>query len=215
VLASHAIKDIISAMENAVLHQSNKFLMLDVPHGTGTNKFASNVLTIGSSTRITFASQSQINALLLIRVEHVNHATMATTLRMENAVLHQSSKFLMSDVQPGTGTSRSAFNAQITGYSTITISVSLFPINALLSIRLEPVNLATKDTILIKENANLPLFNRFLMLDVQHGTGTSRFVFNAQTTGYSTARTFVSQYLINAQPSINQVLVSHATKDTI
>mgnify|MGYP000855262354 CR=1 FL=1 len=58
--------------------------MSDAPHGTGTNKSVSNALTIGSSTRTTFASQSLINALLSIALELANHATKDIILTKEN-----------------------------------------------------------------------------------------------------------------------------------
>jgi len=52
------------------------------------------------------------------------------------------------------------------------------------------------------------------MSDVQPGIGTSRSVFNAPTTGYSTATMFASQSLINAQLSTALAHAFLATKVT-
>jgi len=211
-LVFHAIKDITSTMENAALRQSSKYLMSDALHGTGINKFAFNAQTTGSSTITMFASQSQINALPLITLVLANHAIKDITSTMENAALRQSSKYLMSDVLPGTGTNKSVFSALTIGCSTITTFVSLFLINALPSITLEPVNLAIKVITLTKEDASLPPSNKSLTLAVPPGTGTSKHVFNAPTTGSSTKTDFVSLSLTNALLSITPELVFHAIK---
>jgi hypothetical protein len=51
------------------------------------------------------------------------------------------------------------------------------------------------------------------MLDVPHGTGISKFAFNAQTTGFLIKTMYVYLYPINAPPSIEQVPAYLATKD--
>ena len=114
--------------------------------GTGTSKHVSNALTTGSSTRMEFVSQSLINALLSIILELVNLAIKVTILRTENAAKHQLSKSPMSDVLPGTGTSKSVFSAQTTGFSTITTFVSPFLISAPPSIIPELADHATEAT---------------------------------------------------------------------
>ena len=53
------------------------------------------------------------------------------------------------------------------------------------------------------------------MLDVLHGTGTSKSVSNAQTIGFSTRTTFASLSLINVQPSITLEPANLVIKDTI
>jgi hypothetical protein len=72
-------------MENAHKHQLNKYLTLDVLLGIGTNKSAFSVLTISSSIVTKFASQSQTNALLLIKLELALLAIVDTTSTTENA----------------------------------------------------------------------------------------------------------------------------------
>ena len=85
--APAAILDtILLVMDHAVFH-----LLILIPKtsavlpGTGTSKFAFNALTIGSSTKTTFASLFPINAQPSITPEPVNLATRATTSTTENA----------------------------------------------------------------------------------------------------------------------------------
>ena len=121
----------------------------------------------------------------------------------------------MSDAHNGTGINKSVSNALTTGSSTRTTFVYLFPINAPLMINPALAFLAIKAITSTKENANLPPFNRSVMSAVLPGTGTNKFAFNAQTTGFSTKTTFVSQSQTNALLSITLEPANHAIKVTI
>ena len=213
-LVFHAIKDITSTMENAALRQSSKYLMSDVLPGTGTNKSVFSALTIGCSTITTFVSLFLINALPSITLEPVNLAIKVITLTKEDASLPPSNKSLTLAVPPGTGTSKHVFNAPTTGSSTKTDFVSLSLTNALLSITPELVFHAIKVIILRTENAVKHPLSKFLMSDVQPGTGINKFAFNAPTIGSSTLTTFASLFLINAPPSTTLVLADHAIEVT-
>lgn len=120
----------------------------------------------------------------------------------------------MSAVQPGTGTSKLAFNVLITGFSTKTEFVSQSLINAPPSTTLVLASLAIRDTTSTMENAVKLQLSKSLMSAALPGTGISKYVFNVQTTGFSIETMFVSLYLISALLSIALEPVYHATRAT-
>ena len=72
---------------------------------------------------------------------------------------------------------------------------------------------ASKDFLLTKEFANLPLPSNPLMPDVELGIGTIKSAFHALKTGFSST-TSVSQLATNAPPLMLMETVSPATKAT-
>ena len=137
--------------------------MLDALLGTGTSKSVSNAQTTGFSTATKSVCLFRTNAQPSITLEHVLAASKATTSKTENAHKPQLCKFQTSDALLGTGTNKPAFSAQTTGFSMNMESVFQYPINAQLSIEVEPALLATRDTTLIMENALSLLLNKCLM----------------------------------------------------
>lgn len=120
----------------------------------------------------------------------------------------------MSAVQPGTGTSKLAFNVLITGFSTKTEFVSQSLISAPPSTTLVPAFLAIRDTTLRTENAVKLQLSKSLMSAALPGTGINKYVFNVLTTGFSIETMFASLYLISALLSIALEHVYHATRAT-
>jgi hypothetical protein len=143
-------------------------------------------------------------------------AMMAMILAMEHAASHSPTMTpLTKDVLHGTGKKISASNAQTIGYSTIKEFVYKFQTNAIPSIEVEHALVAIRATTLLMESASLHQFSKFLMLDAPHGTGISKFVFNAQIIGCLTVIRSVFQYLTNALPLIIKAFALLATKDII
>lgn len=148
--------------------------MLDVPHGTGINKSVSNARITGFSTAIKYVYPFLTNVPLSITLELALPAIRDITLTTANALKPLLNKFQMLDAPLGIGISKLVFNVQTTGSLINTESASQYPTNAPLSIKLEPVSLATKDTTLTTENALWLQFNKFQMSDVPLGTGTNK-----------------------------------------
>ena len=90
-----------------------------------------------------------------------------------------------------------------------------FQTNAIPLIEVEHALVAIRVTTLLMESASLHQFSKFLMLDAPHGTGISKFAFNAQIIGYLTVIRSVFQYLTNALHLIIKVFALLATKDII
>jgi len=103
----------------------------------------------------------------------------------------------MSDVPDGTGEIKFVSNAQPAGSSTLKESAFLFLINARPSTSQVPALLATSDTFLETENAQLLQLKPFLMLAVLNGTGTEKDVFNALKDGLSTPKESVCLFRTN------------------
>ena len=156
----------------------------------------------------------QINARLSISVELASHAIMDTTLLVENANLHPLRRYLTSDAELGTGKTENVFNAPATSSSITLESAFPSPINARPSISAELASLATKDTTLLEEDANLLPSKLPVMLDVDCGIGIIENAFNAQTTGSSTIIEFAFLSLTNARPLMLLEPALLATKDT-
>ena len=163
--------------------------------------------------------QLVIYAKLQMPMETVLHASRDTTSSTELVSSHPPTLLLppISDVDRGTGTTKSALPAQRTGSSTPKTSASLFLINVRILIQLEPVLHATRDMISSTEPVNSPLSTMLslLTLDVDHGTGTTKSALPAQRTGSSTPKTSASQLTICVTPTIKpQEPVLHASQDT-
>ena len=182
--------------------------------GTGKTENVLPVQTTGSSTIMEFVSLFLTNARPSIVQEPVFLATLDTTLKMELVFLPQLKLHLMSDVVSGTGTRENALSAQTTGSST-TECVSLSQISAEIMTLQELVFHVMKDTTLSWEDVNLQLLKNLQIKDVELGTGKTKDVFNAPTTGSSITSENVFPSLISARLSIEPELANHAIKDTI
>ncbi len=119
--------------------------MSDVDFGTGTTKNVFNAPTTGSSTLKECAFLFLTNATPSISQETVFLATLATIWSMELASSPPSKPPLTLAVQPGTGKTKNASNAQTTG-SSKTEPVCLSQTNATPSTSMETVFHATKAT---------------------------------------------------------------------
>ena len=80
---------------------------------------------------------------------------------------------------------------------------------------METVFLVTLDMILLMEfvNSQLSIMPSLLILDVLNGTGTTKFVLNAQKTGPLMLMEPALQFLINVLLMMPMEPVSHASKD--
>ena len=205
--------ELASSLPSTMLNQ----LIQDVPNGIGIIKFALNALKIGPSMLIKSVLLSLIFVLLMMQMELVPLASLVMTLSMEFVNFLHSIMLnpLTLDVLNGTGTIKSVSNAPKNGYSMLMESVSLSVINALLMMPTELVSLVIKDTTLSMEFvSSLPL----TMLNLQimaalNGTGTTKFVLNAQKIGSRMLMELVSLFLINVLLMMLQVLASHASRD--
>ena len=118
------------------------------------------------------------------------------------------------DAPLGTGITMFASSAQTTGSSMPTKCVFRSAVSATPLTALVLALAATLDTTSSMGHALLPQFNKCLTLDVLHGTGTSRFVCNAPTIGFSMPIKYVFLSLISATLSIALALVFLAILDT-
>ena len=163
-------------LENASSAPPNKYLTSDVLSGIGIRNSAFNAPTTGSSTIKVLVSPSQISARPSTLPETVSPAMMDTFSELENASWLPNKNPQTSAVDFGTGKVKSVSNAPTTGFSTAKEFAFLSQINAPLSTLPETVFLATKDTDLLLEDANLLLFSKLLTSAVALGIGTSKFV---------------------------------------
>ena len=202
------------------LHSTTPSLLIpDVPPGIGTTKFALAAQRTGPSTLIKFAFQFLTNALLMLIMELVFHASRDMTLKKELVFSLHSTMLnpLTLDAPPGIGTIKFALLAPNTGFSMPTKSVSQFLTNAPPTEIMEPAFHASKDTILRTE----PVFSHhstmpsLLTLDVPPGIGTIKSALAALNTGFSMEIRSVFPFLTNALLMLTTVLVFHASKDTI
>ena len=192
--AFHASRDTILKKEPVSSPHSTmpSLLILDVPPGIGTTKSAFPAPNNGPSMLTKSAFPFLINALLMLRMELVFHASRDTTLRKEPASSPHSTtpSLLILDAPPGIGTIKSAFPALSTGFSMEIRNAFPFLINALLMLRMEPVFHASRDTTLRTELAS-HLISTMLILPtsaVPPGIGTIKSAFPAQRDGSSTQR---------------------------
>ena len=169
--------------------------------GTGPESDASNARSTGFLTPTVSASPFPISVPLTITPEPAHNVLLAITLKMGDAFSLQSKKSLMLAVLLGTGLESDAWNAQNTGFSTLTESAFLFLTNVQLMTLLEPALNAIKAIILTMVNASKLPFRRFLMWAVLLGIGITKSASDALTDGSSTPIEFVFQFPISVQPS--------------
>jgi len=122
---------------------------------------------------------------------------------------------LISDAEPGTGTTKCASPAQADGSSTPKKSVLLSQTNAKLMLRMEIVPNAIKDMTSKKDSASsLTLTTPDpLILDAVFGTGTIKCASPAQVDGSPMLMEPVCPYLTNAKLTPKMETVLNATKD--
>ena len=123
----------------------------------------------------------------------------------------------ISDVNSGTGTTKSVSNAQQDGTSILKMFVYQFQIIANSLTLLEIVFLATRDTISSMETVfgRYPMMPSLQISDVKFGTGTTKSAMNAHIDGPLTLKEFVKQFQITVKNITLLVFVFLATRDTI
>jgi hypothetical protein len=193
-------------------------LISDVEVGIGIIK---NVLAAprdGPSMEITFAFQLPIYAQPTERMEPAFHAIRDTTLRMVLAFTQLSTmpSPLILAVPPGIGIIKFAFPAQRHGPLTQIKFVFPFLTNALLTVIMEPVFHASRDTTLRMEPVSSPHSTTLnpLIPDVPLGIGIIKFVFHAPNNGPSMLIKSAFQFLTNALLMPITELAFHASRDT-
>ena len=188
-------------------------LTSDVPNGTGTIKSASDAPTLSPSATEN-ALLSQINARPSTPMDGVLLASLDTLLTTEdNASLPQFKDLLILDVLNGTGTTKSASDAQSTGLPSME-SAPQFLLNALHGTLKEPALLAIKATTFKTEPALLPQFKDLLILDVESGTGTAKSACHALRDSSSTHKDHALPSLLSVHHGITTVSAPTVTKDT-
>ena len=133
-----------------------------------------------------------------------------------NSQLSTMPSLQIMDVPSGTGTTKSASNVQPNGLSMLMEFVCPFLIFVLLMTPMEPVPLASKDTISLMESASS---HHSTMLnpptqDVVIGTGTTKSAWLAPKDGLSTLIKFVPLSLTFVPLTMPLELVPHASRDT-
>jgi len=220
VLVSHASRDTILRMEPV---SSPHSIMLslpiqDVPHGIGTTKFAFPAPNNGLSMPTKSAFQFPTNAQLTLIMEPASHASRDTIFRMEPVYSHHSTtpSPLIQDVLTGIGIIKSVFHALRTGFSMEIRNASQYLTNALLTLIMEPVFHASRDTILRTEPASslISIMPTQPTLAVLHGIGTIKSAFPAQRDGSSTRRRDVYPLMTTVTVTMIVELVLHASSDT-
>ena len=221
VFVLNATKDMILIKENAFgpLQTKKAQVTWDAKHGIGTSRSALNALTDGSKTQQAFAFPFPIIAHFMEKMVFVLNATKDMILIKENAFgpLQTKKAQVTWDAKHGIGTSRSALNALTDGSKTQQAFAFPFPIIAHFMEKMVFVLNATKDMILIKENAFGPLQTKKAQVtwDAKHGIGTSRSALNALTDGSKTQQAFAFPFPIIAHFMEKMVFVLNATKDMI
>jgi hypothetical protein len=106
----------------------------------------------------------------------------------------------MQDAEPGIGTIKSAFHAQMDGSSTIKKSALLFLISAHLMTTKETALLASRDTTSKREpvSSQASITPSPLTQDVEPGIGTTKSVFHAPKDGSLMIKKSAFQFLTNA-----------------
>ena len=174
---------------------------------------------VGSSTPKKFVSLFLTFVLNTTRMELALNVIMDLTLKMEDvpSLNPTMPSQVTSDVEPGTGIIKYVFNAQATGFSTKTKSVSQLVISAKNKTMLENAPLATRVMILPMESVSFhhQIMLSLLISDVPLGTGITKFVFNALTTGFSMLTKNVSLFLTNAKVTTKMDHALHAIMATI
>ena len=164
------------------------------------------------------APLSLTNAQLMPKMEIAPHATRDTTSSKEpvSSQPPTTPDLLTSDVEPGTGKTRSAFPAPRTGSRMLTADASLLLINAEPMLTTVTVPLATKDTNSRVDNASSQPSTtpNPLTLGAESGTGSTKFASLALTSGSSMLTKSVFPSLTNAQLMLPTGIVPHASRDT-
>ena len=214
-------RDMIWLTEFVNSHHSTMLSQLtqDVPLGIGTIRYVLNVLKNGSLMLIKFVLPFPISVLLTMPMELVFLASrdMISSTEFANSQLSTMLSHQILDVPPGIGIIKSALPAQRTGSRMLTVFVLLSLTNALSMMLQELVPHASVDMILLMESVN-SLHSTTLNLptqDVLNGTGTIKFVLNAQNIGSSMLMEFVSQFLTNVLLMMPMEPVFHVIRDTI
>ena len=167
--------------------QESTPLTLAAETGTGTTKSALAALLTGSSIALVSVYLFQTNVPQVMIQELAHHAIADTTLLMELvlSLLPILIDLQTSDVMTGTGTIRSVFHALNGLFSTKTKSVLLSVTFAKTTTEsLETAHLAIKDLLLTMVNVNLLNQFKFQMLDVELGTGLTKYASAALKTGF-------------------------------
>ena len=131
------------------LHSTTpSLLILDAPPGIGITKSVFLALNTGFSMETRSVFQFLINALLTEIMEHVFHASRDMILRTEPASppILTTLTLLISDVPPGTGTTKSASAAPRDGSSTPKRDACPLTTTATATTRVEPALHASSDT---------------------------------------------------------------------
>jgi len=128
-------------------------------------------------------------------METVLLAMQDTQLSVEPVNLHPLLDLLTSAVKLGIGKTNSVLLVPMDTLLMVAKYVLKSVINAKLTITLENVPLASRDTILsmVPVHSHHQTTPTLLTSDVEVGIGTTKFAFLAQTTGFSTQTEFVFQ----------------------
>ena len=160
-----------------------------------------------------------INANPTIPMDCVLHALLDMILLMELVSLELSTlpSPLTQDAANGTGTTRFALSALLNGLSMLIKFASLSLTSVLLTMPMELASHASKDTTSSMEFANSQLSTTpsLQISDAESGIGTTKSASNAQRTGPSMLIQFAYLFLTFAPLMMPQVLVPHASMDTI
>ena len=170
-----------------------------------------------SLIKIKFVFLSVITVKLLMSMDYVPHAMLDMICQLDHAssLLPIPLNHLISDAKPGIGLIINVFNALTGTFLMPTKNVFQSAISAVLMMPLEPVHLASKDLLWIKELVFHHLQLILLMLVAKPGTGIQKNVLLAHQIGYlSIINAF--QLVINVLLSIMLTeIASHVIKDMI
>ena len=128
-------------------------------------------------------------------METVLLAMQDTQLSMEPVNLHPLLDLLTSAVKLGIGKTNSVLLAPMDTLLMVAKFAPKSVINARLTITLENVPLASRDTIssMVLVHSHHQTMPSLLTSDVEVGIGTTKFAFLVQTTGFSTQMEYVFQ----------------------
>ena len=172
----------------------------------------------GSSTPKKFASLFLIFVLNITRMELALNASRDMTLKTEDvpSLNPTMPSPLTPDVEPGTGTTKSAFHAPTDGSSTQKRPACPFPTNARLTITTELASPATRDMTSRKEHVSslTQITPSPPILDAVSGTGTTKSVSHALRDGLPTLTRSACPFLTNAPQAIALEPALLATRDT-
>jgi hypothetical protein len=190
----------------------------DAELGTGTTKNVFHAQADGSSMLKVFASLSQTNAKLTLKMVTALPASKAMMLKTANAFspTPTTPSQVTQVAEPGTGTTKNACLALSDGSSMLRAFAFLFLTNAKPMLIMETALPASKAMMLKKVNASsLSLTTPSLQTpDAEPGTGTTKNVFPAQADGSSTLKVPACLFLTTAELTLKMVTALPATKDT-